>query len=134
MASFRCILSVADQEFPVVHCAYEFSQATSERGRVSAKVRSGLITLHLDVPDGDHLLAWAADPHKKLNGSLSFQQTNRPIAREVLTFEDGFCVSYEEIFVAGSGVAGAYQCILHISAAKLTLGAAQKDSAWVQTR
>jgi len=134
MASFRCILSLAGQDFPVVHCTYEFSQATSERGRVSAKVRSGLITLHLDVPDGDQLLVWAADPHKKHSGYLTFQETDRPIAREVLTFEDGFCVSYAEIFVAGSNAAGAYQCILQISAAKLTLGTAEKDSAWVHTR
>lgn len=134
MSSFRCILSLAGQDFPVVHCTYEFSQATSERGRVAAKVRSGLITLHLDVPDGNQLLAWAADPHKKHSGFLTFQQTNRPIAREVLAFEDGFCVAYEEIFVAGSGTAGAYQCILQISAAKLALNAAEKDSAWVQTR
>lgn len=134
MASFKCVLSLADQDFPVVHCTYEFSQATNERGRVSAKVRSGLITLHLDVPDGDQLLVWAADPQKKHSGYLTFQETNRPIAREVLTFEDGFCVSYEEIFVAGSNVSGAYRCVLHISAAKLTLGTAEKDSAWVQTR
>ena len=134
MSSFRCVLSLADQDFPVVHCAYEFSQATSERGRASAKVRSGIITLHLDVPDGDHLLAWAADPHKKLSGALTFEETNRPMAREVLAFDDGFCVSYEEVFVAGSSAAGAYRCVLQISAAKLTLGAAEKDSAWVQTR
>ena len=134
MSSFRCVLSLADQDFPVVHCAYEFSQATSERGRASAKVRSGIITLHLDVPDGDHLLAWAADPHKKLSGALTFEETNRPMAREVLTFDDGFCVSYEEVFVAGSSAAGAYRCVLQISAAKLTLGATEKDSAWVQTR
>ena len=134
MSSFRCVLSLADQDFPVVHCAYEFSQATSERGRASAKVRSGLITLHLDVPDGDHLLAWAADPHKKLSGALTFEETNRPMAREVLAFEDGFCVSYKEIFVAGSNAAGAYQCVLQISAAKLTLDTAEKDSAWAQTR
>ena len=107
MASFRCILSLADQDFPVVNCSYEFNQATSDRGRVAAKMRSGIITLHLDVPDGDQLLAWAADPHKKLGGHLTFRETNRPIAREVLAFEDGFCVSYEEVFVAGSSAAGA---------------------------
>ena len=134
MASFRCILSLAGQDYPVVHCTYEFSQSTSNRGRVAAKVRSGLITLHLDVPDGNQLLAWAVDPHKKLSGYLTFRETNRPIAREVLAFEDGFCVAYEEIFVAGSGTAGAYRCVLQISAAKLMLDTAEKDSAWVQTR
>ena len=134
MSSFHCTLTLEGQAFPVTQCAYEFSQATSERGRVSAKVRSGIITLQLNVPDGDTLLAWAADPHKKLNGFLVFDETNRPVAREILTFEEGFCVSYEEIFMAGSGTASAYRCMLQISAAKLTLGAALKDSAWAETR
>ena len=134
MSSFRCTLSLEEQTFPVVHCTYAFSQATSERGRAAAKVRSGLITLHLDVPDSDALLAWAADPHKKLSGTLVFEETNRPIAREVLTFVDGCCVLYEEMFVAGSNVAGAYRCVLHISAAKLALNATEKDSSWAQTR
>lgn len=134
MSSFHCTLTLEGQVFPVAQCTYEFSQATSGRGRVSAGVRSGIITLQVDVPDGDTLLAWAADPHKKLNGFLVFNETNRPVAREILSFEEGFCVSYEEIFVAGSGTAGAYRCMLQISAAKLTLGAAVKDSAWAQTR
>ena len=134
MASFHCTLTLEGQVFPVMQCAYEFSQATSERGRVAAKVRSGTITLQLDVPDGDALLAWAADPHKKLNGFLVFDETNRPVAREVLAFENGFCVSYQEVFVAGSNAAGAYRCVLQISVAKLALNAAEKDSAWAQTR
>lgn len=134
MSSFVCTLTVDNQDFPVVHCDYEFSQATYERGRVAAKVRSGLITLHLDVPDNDQLLAWAVEPHKKLSGHLVFQETNRPVAREKLAFGDGFCVAYEEVFVAGAGSEGAYRCILQISAAKLTLDAAEKDNAWTQTR
>ena len=134
MSSFRCLLSLADQEFPVVLCTYEFEQATTERGRATAKVRSGLITLHLDVPDGDQLLAWATDPRKKLSGSLLFFETNRPIVREKLAFEDAFCVSYDEVFQSGAEPQGAYRCMLRISAARLALNAAEKDSAWAQTR
>jgi hypothetical protein len=131
-SSFNCVLSVAGQEFSVVHCAYEFNQPTGARGRASAKVRSGVITLHLDVPDNNHLLAWAADPHKKLSGNLVFHQIDRPVVSEKLTFEDGFCVSYEEIFEVGSTTAGAYRCMLQISAANLSLGAVEKESIWVQ--
>ena len=134
MASFLCTLTVDNQDFPVVHCAFEFKQATNERGRVSAKVRSGLITLHLDVPDSDQLVAWAADSQKKLSGHLVFHETNRPVAREKLSFEDGFCVLYEEIFVSGDGADGVYQCTLQISAAKLNLGTVENDSHWTQTR
>jgi len=134
MSSFRCILTLADQDFPVVLCTYEFEQATTERGRATAKVRSGLITLHLDVPDSDQLFTWATDPHKKLSGSLLFFETNRPIVREKLAFEDAFCVSYDEVFQSGAEPVGAYRCILQISAAKLVLNAAEKDSAWAQSR
>lgn len=134
MSSFRCILTLAGQDFPVALCTYEFEQATTDRGRATAKVRSGLITLHLDVPDDDALLAWATDPHKKLSGSLTFHQTNSPVARETLAFEDAFCVSYNEVFQSGNEPQGAYRCILQISAARLALNAAAKDSAWAQTR
>lgn len=134
MSSFRCILTLAGTEYPVTECAYEFGQATTERGRASAKVRSGLLTLQLDVPHDDELLAWATDPHKKLSGQLAFHETNLPIVREQLDFEDGFCVSYEEVFTSGDEPRGAYRCRLHISAGKLTLGTAEKDSTWAKTR
>ena len=134
MSSFRALLTLDGQDFPVVQCTYEFSQATSERGRTTAKVRSGLLTLHLDVPDSDKLLAWAVNPQNKLSGYVIFHETNSPVVSEKLTFGDGFCVAYEEVFVSGSDVVGAYRCMLQISAAKLTLGAVEKDNNWVQTR
>ena len=35
------------------------------RGRVSTQVRYEPVHLTLAVPEGDLLLAWAADPHKR---------------------------------------------------------------------
>ncbi|GAA4027402.1 hypothetical protein GCM10022409_09240 [Hymenobacter glaciei] len=134
MSSFRCLLLLAGQELPVVHCAYQFSQPTAQRGRVAAKVRSGLITLELDVPHDDQLLAWATDPQKKLGGTLLFLETNRPTFSEQLEFEDAFCVSYQEDFRSGAESAGAYRCTLQLSAAKLVLGTVERDSTWAQTR
>lgn len=134
MSSFRGLLTLAGQEFPLVQCSYEFNQATSERGRVMAKVRSGLLVLHLDVPDSDQLVAWANDPHKKMDGSVVFHQTDRPTVREQLFFEDSFCVAYEEAFQSGAAPEGAYRCTLHISAGRLTLGTVAKDNTWMQTR
>jgi hypothetical protein len=134
MSSFRSILTLAGQDFPVVLCSYEFEQTTTDRGRATAKVRSGIVTLQLDVPYGDTLVAWATDPDKKLSGHITFYETNRPIARETLVFEDAFCVSYNEAFQSGDDLEGAYRCTLQLSAAKLALNAAEKDSAWAQTR
>ena len=134
MSSFRCLLLLAEQELPVVHCTYQFSQPTAQRGRVAAKVRSGLITLELDVPHDDQLLAWAADPQKKLSGTLLFLETNRPTLSEQLTFEDTFCVAYREDFHSGAEPEGAYRCTLQLSASKLTLGTVARDSTWAETR
>lgn len=134
MSSFRCLLLLAEQELPVVHCTYQFSQPTAQRGRVAAKVRSGLITLELDVPHDDQLLAWAADPQKKLSGTLLFLETNRPTLSEQLTFEDAFCVAYREDFHSGAEPEGAYRCTLQLSASKLTLGTVARDSTWAETR
>ena len=134
MASFRCILTLADEDFPVVQCTYEFSQSTTDRGRVTTKVRSGLLTLHLDVPDSNKLLVWGSDPHKKLSGHLIFNAIDNPVSYEKLTFEDGLCVSYKEAFYSGAAPEGAYRCLLQIAAAKLALGIIEKDNTWAQTR
>ena len=101
---------------------------------MAAKVRSGLITLELDVPHNDQLLAWAADPQKKLSGTLLFLETNRPTLSEQLTFEDAFCVAYREDFHSGAEPEGAYRCTLQLSASKLTLGTVARDSTWAETR
>jgi tRNA threonylcarbamoyladenosine modification (KEOPS) complex Pcc1 subunit len=56
MASFSAELEVAGALYLVRSCTYDFTQVTSERGRVVAKVRHGLVHLTLDVPDASTLL------------------------------------------------------------------------------
>lgn len=134
MSSFHCLLFLDGQQYPVVHCSYEFTQPAAQRGRATAKVRSGLLGLHLDVPDGDQLLAWACNPLEKKSGQLVFQQIDSPVPSEVLQFAEAFCVSYEEAFMAGSNTAGAYRCALQLTAGQLQLDAVAKDSNWAHTR
>jgi hypothetical protein len=88
---------------------------------VRGKVRHGLLHLTLDVPNGDQLLTWAATPHKALAGHVTFFETNRPTARETVSFAAGQCVGYDETFAAGDEVSGAYVCRLVIAADKLEL-------------
>lgn len=121
MASFYAELQVAGATYPVRHCAYEFTQATSERGRVVAKVRHGLVRLTLDVPDDDQLLDWAATPYKPLAGHVIFYDAKGGPALETLSWEEGQCVGYQEEFSSGDQQQGAYVCHLTIAARKLTL-------------
>ena len=84
MASFSAELRVAGRVFPVRHCAYGVHQATQERGRVRAKARTVPVTITLDVPDGDLLLAWAADPQRRHAASLVFKEAAGGAAQETL--------------------------------------------------
>jgi hypothetical protein len=121
MASFYAELHVAGATYPVRHCAYEFTQATSERGRVVAKVRHGLVRLTLDVPDNDTLLDWAHTPYKPLAGRVSFYDAKGGPVLETLAWEEGQCVVYQEEFSSAEQKQGAYVCHLTIAALKLTL-------------
>jgi hypothetical protein len=121
MASFSAELHVAGATYPVRYCAYEFTQATSERGRVVAKVRHGLVRLTLDVPDDDKLLDWAHTPYKPLAGRVVFYDVKGGPVLETLAWEEGQCVGYQEEFVSGDQNQGAYVCHLTIAAPTLTL-------------
>ncbi len=121
MASFHAELEVSGQTYPVRSCFFDFSQATNERGRVTARVRHGLVHLMLDVPDDELLLDWGTTAHKPLAGHVTFFETDGHTARETLAWEAGECVGYHETFAAGDAVAGAYVCQVVIAASKLVL-------------
>jgi hypothetical protein len=99
----------------VTHCHFEVTQATQLRGRVSAQVRYSLVQLVLDVPDGDVLLAWAADPHKRQATAIVFLDANGGRAMETFRLPAAYCVAYQEQFSSGDAAGGAYQCFLTLS-------------------
>ena len=124
MSSFYAELHLAGAAFPVLRCSYSFQQATSERGRASAKVRHGPLQLLLDVPDDDVLLAWAAVPFKVQAGQVVFySDAQARLPHESISFEAGQCVAYAETFDAGTGGGGtgAYVCALTITAPAFAL-------------
>lgn len=113
MSSFTAELRVTGHRYPVVQFHMAFTQAT-QRGRVNAKVNHGRLELELDVPHQDHLLAWAAEAHKALPGTLViFDAVGQPT--EYVSFATGYCVTYHEVFEAGDAQRGAYRCTLHLT-------------------
>ena len=116
MASFHAELRLAGTSYRVVRAHYACAQSTDARGRVNAKVRHELLHLTLDVPDDDALLAWAADPFKKVAGEVIFYDTTQLVAHETIAFAAGQCVGYHENFQSGADRDGAYVCRLAIAA------------------
>jgi hypothetical protein len=106
MASFYAELRVAGTTYPVRSCTYGFVQATSERGRVVAKVRHGLVQLTLNVPDDDFLLDWANSPFKPLSGQVVFYNAQEGPVLETLAWEAGQYVGYQEDFEHGNATQG----------------------------
>ena len=96
-------------------------QSTDARGRANAKVRHALLTLSIDVPDDDALLAWAAAPFKALTGEVVFYSAAQLVAHETIAFAAGQCVAYAETFESGAGRDGAYVCHLTVAAQSFEL-------------
>ena len=72
--------------------------------------------LTLSVPDGDALLAWAADAQKRQAAHVVFRDARGGAPLETLALGAAYCVSYREEFVSGSGTDGACLCHLVLSA------------------
>jgi len=132
MASFSAQLQIEGQAFRVQHCSFGVQQATHQRGRVSTKVRYGLVQVLLDVPDSEVLLAWAADPHKQLAADVVFLDANGGSAIETLRLPAAYCVAYQEEFRQGDSQVGAYVCQLTLSdPAGWTIQAGGPDTAFL---
>lgn len=115
MASFSAELLVEGYGYPLTSCFFGVHQATGQRGRVSTKVRYEPIHLTLDVPHDDLLLAWAADPHKRVAAALIFRNADGGSAIETVQMTGAYCVSYAEGFRAGDAQNGAYQAFVTLT-------------------
>jgi len=74
-------------------------------------VRHQSVHLELAVPDGNSLLTWAHEAHKRLAVDIIFfGATGQPL--ETLRMKAAYCVSYHEQFVSGDTRHGAYRCYL----------------------
>ena len=78
-------------------------------------MRHELVYLTLSVPEGDVLLAWAADAHRRQAAAVVFTNAAGGGALETLLLPAAYCVSYAEAFVAGDAQNGAYVCHLVLS-------------------
>ncbi|RZK34852.1 MAG: hypothetical protein EOO57_10285, partial [Hymenobacter sp.] len=115
MASIAASLEVESQRFRLLHCTFRISQAISSRGRAVEKARCGPVELVLDVPDGDFLLSWAANPLKRVAANIVFSNAATGSALETLTLPAAYCVAYQEQFAQGDVQEGAYQCSLTLT-------------------
>jgi Hemolysin coregulated protein Hcp (TssD) len=129
MASFTAFLNVGGGSFPILTCDYSLSQPVDPKGRPTAGVTSNQINVLVVGNDYEVLTDWAADSHKKLNGSIKF--INREGATfKIVSFEDAYCVSYREVFTPYGGVTSSYSFNLGITSSKMHIGGVPHDNMW----
>ena len=130
-ASFSAEFFVSDARFTVITCDYQLSQPTDPRGRPTAGVRSGLLRISLMGANYQALTYWAIDPFTAYDGEIIFKDIVGKTFK-TLTFKQGYCVSYREVFTPHNGEAVAYSFDLGITAAKVTLlGDTLHDNQWL---
>ena len=66
---------------------------------MSTKARYGPVHLVLSVPEGDTLLAWAADAQKRQPAQVFFRAGDGGSLVETLELQAAYCVAYHEQFV-----------------------------------
>ncbi len=127
-ASIKTTMTVGGHTYLLSSCTYNLRQPIDHLGRASAGVRSGLIEISILGNDQNTLQQWAIDPLKMFDGEIRYVSDENTTFK-TLTFNQAYCVSYQETLVPGSGSI-AYEFELGISAAQLIVNGILHDNQW----
>ena len=116
-----------DDGYDVLSCNYSFNQAVDQKGQVASIVRGGNISVQVEASDDDSIVEWMIDPFKKVNGSITFMKLDQDSTMKEVSFEDGYCVQYSEVFNSSNN--SPMLLSLTISAKKITVGTATHENA-----
>lgn len=122
--------------YRVVSCEYSLHQPTDSRGKTVASVKSGLIKLTLASETSNQhkaLSDWAVAVKKPLEGKVIFQRIdNRGATFKQVSFKNGHCVSYREIYTPYAGSASALTVNIGITAEIITIGTVKHNNLWAE--
>lgn len=131
MNSFSATFRFQEQAHTVIACVHEVHQDGDSKGHPTSKTYSDELLLSLEMTnDVLPLILWARDKKKSLPGEVIFHSADGLTPSVCLSFEDGFCVSYEEHFAANNAGQQAFYCQISIVARSFTLGNVTFDNRW----
>ena len=124
--AYKAKLSVGGKDYDVISCNYFFNQGTGPDGRTNSDVRGGQIALTMLSSEDTALVEWMVDPHKTLDGKITFFQLDSDQKLKEIKFTKAYCVSHSESF---SNSGNMTESIL-MSAKKLEIGNAVHENPW----
>lgn len=94
-------LKIESNEYEVLECEYEFTQAVDHTGRPTDRTRGGLINLVTYAPDDSDTMLheWMRDKDTIKDGTISLTiNTSNVNSKKTIKFKDAYCVRLYEYF------------------------------------
>jgi hypothetical protein len=98
--SFLAKLEIGSTEYNVLNVDYEISQPIDHQNKPSGKPKGGIINLTIESNQKNDIIEWMVSPTMKKSGKVTFYRRDANSSMRTLSFNDGFCVNYKEIFDA----------------------------------
>ena len=91
--------SSGEDGFAISECHYNFFVKISNVGRLTTRVRAGVIDIYFEGEDDHDLINWMLKT-EKLNGKIVFSVSKLEGSLGTLEFRDAFIAEYDSRFVA----------------------------------
>ncbi len=126
--SFKAKLFIDGKEYTVLECTYKLNQPTDEEGKPIGKPKGGQVSLAVESDSNTELFHWMKEPEHTKDGTITFFKRDTMAQEKVLQFTNGFCIDYEENFIADNDS----PMVTHItiSAQQLKLGNEDFNNLW----
>jgi len=98
--SFLSKFQIEGKTYNVLECTYKLHQQTDEVGKPISRTTGGKITLAVESDSDTELFHWAKEPEHAKNGTIIFFKRDTMAKQKILEFTNGFCVEYQENFIA----------------------------------
>jgi len=98
--SFKATLDIGDKTFDLLYCKSVLEQKTDDSGKPASGVRGGVLCLMIKGSDDDTLAAWAVDPVKQQDGTITFFRIDQDAKFKKIEFRNAYLTTLVESFVA----------------------------------
>jgi len=98
--SFKATLDIGDKTFDLMYCESKLEQKTDLFGRPASGVRGGSLWMMIKGTSDDTFSAWAVDPTKQQDGTITFFRIDQDAKFKRIEFKNAYLTDLVESFIA----------------------------------
>lgn len=126
--SFLSKFKLDDEEMNVLECRFTLDQQADQSGKPASDPMGGEIRLVVESTKSTLLFYWMTSPTQVKDGAITFFRRDGMSKMKELHFKKGYCVHYDEYFIADSAVPMRIEIV--ISAKEIILNGASFGKNW----